>query len=88
MIRTILEFTRHLWHEAGGEYYYTTGRIPRVPRRAWEFIRSLGGFLLAFVPCALRAHPLVVDRSSIGPESGVEDLSCRCGARGFHHVYY
>lgn len=38
--------------------------------------------------CAAKGHPFTINNSRVGPESGVEDIQCLCGAKGFFHVYY
>lgn len=49
----------------------------------WNLLRAV----LVEMTCRIYGHDCE-DNSSIGPECGIEDVSCRRCGDGFRHIYY
>ena len=68
------------YHGDGYEISWVRGLARVISTRArWT---------ITWARCATKGHPPTEDRSWAGPESGGEDLRCKCGTNHFHHTYY
>lgn len=70
------------------DHFFRTKEDPGLETGIFMAIPGYMVFLGKIFVCSFKGHPMTQNDSSIGPDSGIEDMSCVCGLNHFHHVYY